>query len=59
MKFSRRCFYMLNVFTTVKATDKINLPVRQPLNYNPASVRMGLPIYKTCSPTQFINESNT
>ncbi|GAF55255.1 hypothetical protein JCM18901_885 [Psychrobacter sp. JCM 18901] len=59
MKFSHRFFYILNVFTTVKATDKINLPVRQPLNYNPASVRMMLLIYKTYLPTQFINESNT
>ncbi|WP_379543602.1 hypothetical protein [Psychrobacter sp. R86515] len=59
MKLSHSFFYVLNVFTTVKATDKINLPVGQPLNYNPASVRMVLPIYKTYSPTQFIKESNT
>jgi len=59
MKFSHRFFYILNVFTTDKATDKINLPVGQPLNYNPASVRMMLPIYKTYSPTQFTKESNT
>jgi len=59
IKFSHRFLYMLNVFTTVKATDKINLPVRQPLNYKLASVRMMLPIYKTYSPTQFIKESNT
>jgi len=59
MKFFHRFLYMLNVFTTVKATDKIAPSIRQPLNYKPTSVKMGLPIYKTYSPTQFIKESNT
>jgi len=59
MKFSHRFFYIPNAFTTVKATDKITPHIRQPLNYNPASVRMMLPIYKTYSPTQFTKESNT